>query len=515
MSESTPANSPAGDTATLETRHRGLLMIAVMGVSIIQFLDVTIATVALPHMQSSLGGTFDTIPWVLTSYIIAGVMFTPAVGWVSDRFGSRRVFLFAVAGFIAASMLCGVATSLPEMILFRSLQGVCTAFIGPMAQTIVFDINPPSKQANAVSVWGMVSMLAPISGPIVGGLICDNLSWRWVFFINLPIGIPALLILFWLLPSRQIASRKLDKFGFLALAVGLVALQLMLDRGQHKDWFDSIEIVVELIIIISAFWIFFIHTATTKNALFPAPLFKNTLFLTSLLLMFVLGLANVGVVSVLPMMYDSIWNYGPLDSGILLVPRGVGLLITMSIASQLMNRVDIRYLVSTGLVIVAVAMWMMSRWTIEMGQAPILISGFIQGMGLGLTVMPMNLAAFSTVQAAFRPDASSLFSLMRNIGGSFGISCIVTMISRNSQIGHAEIAANVTANSVPTIDPLPFAQRFGDAGTAMFRMIDLEVTRQALMTAYLDVFYLMAILMIVLGIAFLLVKPIRIGGNQT
>ncbi len=514
MSESIPDSSPIEDKPALETSHPGLLMVAVMGVSIIQFLDATIANVALPHMQATLGASLDTIAWVLTSYIIATVLMTPAVGWVSDRLGSRRVFLWSVAGFIVTSMLCGAAQTMFEMVLFRVLQGFCAAFIGPMAQTIMYDINPPSKQAAAVSLWGMVVMVAPICGPMLGGLLTESLNWRWVFYVNLPIGIPTLAILFWLLPSRPKADRKLDRFGFAMLVIALVSLQLLLDRGQSKDWFNSPEILIELLVALGAFWVYITHTLTTKNPLFPAGMLRNPSFLAAFFFMFVLGVANVALASVLPIMFQNVYGYGPWDTGLLLMPRGVGVIITMTIVGRIMHRVDARYLMIAGFCVASFALWMMSQWSLNMDRGPILLAGFIQGLGLGLTFMPMNVAAFAAVEPRYRPDASSLLNLMRSVGGSFGISLMVTYISRNTQTSHADIAGEITRFSLPGIDPLNFTDRFGQFGSAVWQMVDLEVSRQALMIAYIDNFYLMS--MVILGVAVMTMffKPIRVRLDQ-
>ena len=239
MSASTPAsNSLAGlaDRPLLEVRNRGLLLTAVMMVTVCQFLDATIANVALPHMQAALGAGVDSISWVLTSFIIAGAIAMPMTGWLSDKIGSRNLFIGATALFLIASAACGAATSLPAMIVFRIVQGTASAFMGPMTQTIMFDVSPPSKQAATMSQFGMLVMIAPISGPFLGGFLTDYLNWRWIFYVNLPIGIPALAVLWWLLPSRPAGQRRLDLFGFAFLGLGLGALQLILDRGQGEDW---------------------------------------------------------------------------------------------------------------------------------------------------------------------------------------------------------------------------------------------------------------------------------------
>lgn len=526
MSVSTPASSspenPAfaekpsfiEDKPALETKHRGLLIVAVMLVSIIQFLDVTIANVALPHMQSSLGATLDTISWVLTSYIIAGVLVTPIVGWLSDIIGSRLVFIAAVVGFLLASMLCGTATSLAQMVVFRGMQGVCAAFIGPMSQTIMLDINPPSKQPMAMSIWGLAVMIAPITGPMLGGLLTDTLNWRWVFYINVPIGIPTLAILIWQLPSRPILRRRLDTFGFFFLAAGLASLQLLLDRGQHQDWLHSREIVVELIIALSAFWIFMVHLMTTDKPLFPRALLKNSNFVSAFGFMFVLGIANVAIASILPTMYQSVFGYSAFDTGLLLMPRGVGVFITMMIGARIMSKMDIRYLVAAGYFVAGIAMWQMATWSLDMGRWPIIYTGFVQGLGLGCIFMPMNIAAFSTLEAKYRPDGTSLLNLMRNIAGSFGISAMVTMLARNTQTSHSDMAAHITSFSIPSIDPVSTAERFGEQGSAILQMIDGEINRQALMVAYIDNFHVISIFIFCVAASALLLRPMRIANGQ-
>ncbi|WP_317933176.1 DHA2 family efflux MFS transporter permease subunit [Halioxenophilus sp. WMMB6] len=511
MSESISADKGYQDRAALECKHPGLLMAAVIGVSVMQLLDVTIANVALPHMQSSLGATLDNITWVLTSFIIASVVATPVVGWLSDRVGSRTVFLWAVAGFLISSMLCGAATSLEEMVLFRIAQGISAAFVGPMSQTILLDTNPPSKHASAMSLWGAVVMVAPITGPMLGGFLTDTLNWRWVFYINLPLGIPTFIVLLWLLPSRAITDRRLDAVGALFLALALGTLQLILDRGQGLGWLGSKEIVLELVIMASAFWIFAVHTKTTQNALFPGELFKSSAFLGVFIFMFVLGVANVGIASILPTMYQTVWGYSAFDTGWLMMPRGIGVLISMTIVGRIMHKTDVRWLVSGGYMVAGFAMWQMSRWTLEMGQWPIVTSGFMQGLGLGFIFMPINVAAMSILKPEHRPDGSSLLNLMRNVGGSFGISVIVTMLSRNTQTSHADLAVHITDYTLPSIDIASMADRFAEYGSVIMYAIDAEINRQALMIAYIDNFYMMAFFILFVSLLPLFLKPVKLG----
>ncbi len=496
------------DKAVLEVKHRLILMWAVFCVSICQFIDATIGNVALPFMRNSLGASAETISWTLTSFITAGAIAMPITGWLSDRIGSRNLFMLSTALFLGASALCGAATSLPQMVAFRALQGVGAAFIGPLSQTIMFDINPPSKQTSAMSLWGMVVMIAPISGPFLGGFLTEYLNWRWVYYVNLPIGIPALAVIWWLLPSRPLALRRLDGFGFATIALGLGALQLLLDRGQGQDWLESPEIVIELIVAISATWIFVIHSATTPHPLFNRELYKNRNFVAGLGFMTVLGITNVALAAVLPTMYQTIYHYPVMQSGMLMAPRGIGVMTTMVLANRLLTRLDFRVMISFGYATAALGMFTMTSWSLDMGYDRLILSSFIQGLGLGCVFTPMNMVAFATLKPELRPDGSSLLSLFRNLGGSFGISFIVTMLARNQQTSHADLAAHVTNRVISGVDLGSVVERLPGVGSSALAMIDAEVNRQASMIAYLDNFYFLSwVLLAIAPLPFLLKKP--------
>lgn len=513
MSRSTPASSAAAavpaadfdDRPLLESRHRPLLLLAVMMVSICQFLDATIANVALPHMQAALGASSDTISWVLTSFIMAGAIFMPITGWLSDRIGSRNLFIGSTALFLLASAACGASTSLAQMVAFRAIQGVSAAFLGPMTQTIMFDISPPSKQAQTMSTFGMLVMVAPISGPFLGGFLTDYLNWRWIYYVNLPLGIPALLLLWWLLPSRPIVRRRLDYFGFATLGLALGALQLVLDRGQPKDWLASPEIIVEGMFALSLFWIYLVHTRTARSPLFNRELFRNPHFVLSLAFMTVMGLTNVALSSVLPTMYQTIYGYPVVDSGLLMAPRGVGVIITSQLTTWLLTRVDFRYLIVLGYLVASSSIFMMTTWSLDMDWHRIAYASFIQGLGLGMVFAPMNLVAFATIRPELRPDGASLLSLFRNLGGSLGISAIVTMLARNQQIAHADIAATL---HMPPVNLAGVVTGLPAIAPAVSEMVNAEVSRQAMMIAYLDNFTMLAWLVLAMApLPLLLKKP--------
>lgn len=504
--------APADDKPLLETKHRPLLLLGVILVSVCQFLDATIAAVALPNMRAALGASSESISWVLTSFIITTAIATPLTGWMSDRFGSRNLFIGATLLFLLSSAACGASSSLAAMLVFRGLQGIAAAFIGSMTMMIMYDVSRPSQQPMTMAYFSMIVMVAPITGPFLGGLLTEYLNWRWIFYINLPLGIPALILLWWLLPSRPIDRRRLDMFGFAAIAVGLGSLQLLLDRGNHQDWFDSWEIIVEAVIAASAFWIFFIHTRTAKSPLFNPAIYKNGNFMVGLAFMGIMGLTVTGLSSVLPMMFQTIYGYPVVDAGLMMAPRGLGVMITSLIAGRLFRLFDFRYLIALGYLTVSGSIWITTGWSLDMDSSPILLAAFVQGLGFGLIVAPMNQMAFATLAPLLRPDGSSLMALFRSFGGSVGISVIVTMLARNQQTAHEDLASHVTSGTVPGVDLSAMADRMAGQGGAMMSVIDGEVNRQALMIAFLDNFYWLAWLVLAFTVMpFFIKKPARMG----
>ncbi|WP_328799560.1 DHA2 family efflux MFS transporter permease subunit [Sandaracinobacteroides hominis] len=499
---------PDEERPALHTRNRPLLAFGVMAATIMQILDTTIANVAVPHMQAALGATADTITWVLTSYIIASAVALPLTGWLSDRFGSRNLFLVGVFGFVAASMLCGLATSLNQMVAFRLLQGVMGAFIMPLSQTVMMDINPKSRQASAMAIWGMGVMIGPILGPVIGGWLTEYYNWRWCFYVNVPIGIGCFAILWALLPTREQSIRRFDIFGFAMLAIALSSFQLMLDRGQTMDWFSSWEVRIEAIVMVSAAWMFGIHMATAREPMFDRHIFANRNLMMGMLFMAVNGMLMTATLALLPPLLQGLYGYPVLTTGVLLMPRGVGILISMFVTSRLIARgMDPRILVALGLIVAAQSLHQMSGWSPEMGSTPFIVSGLVQGLGMGLVFMPLNLLAFATLPPKYRTDGSSLLTLFRSIGGSAGISLVTVMLARNVQVNHMELGGKVTGYSISSVDP-GMASALGSAGETVTAMLDAAVNQQALMIAYLDDFKLMMFLTLAaLPLVMLLQRP--------
>ncbi|MEW4466918.1 DHA2 family efflux MFS transporter permease subunit [Parasphingorhabdus sp. JC815] len=501
------SNDP--NVAALPVNNRLLLTIAAMLGNIMQILDSTIANVALPHMQAGLGATLDTVTWVLTSYILATAIAIPITGWISDRIGSRKLFLLSIAGFTASSLLCATATNIEMLVIFRVIQGLSGAFIMPLSQTVMLDINPPKDHPKAMAIWGMGVMIAPITGPIIGGYLTDNFSWPWIFLINVPIGIITFTMLWTLLPSKPIARRKFDVFGFTLFAIFIASFQLMLDRGNGEDWFDSWEIIIEFGLAAAALWMFTVHMMTSKNTFLSRDLFKDRNLVTAMLLMIVAGVAMFSVMALLPPMLQNIYHYTPTDAGILLAPRGVGVFLGMAIASRLATIVDARWVVAGGMALASYSAWMMTGWSLSMNHWPIISSGLVQGLGMGALFVTMNILGFSTLPPALRTDGASMLNLSRTIGGSIGIAVFVGLLSRNWQISHADVAANVTEARLSPLSPA-LISRFGQYGDQAMTMIDGEVNRQALMIAYIGDFWLIAVATaICVPLVFLMKKPQR------
>lgn len=472
-----------------EVAHRGMITVSIMLATVMQVLDTTIANVALPHMQGSLSAAQDTITWVLTSYIVASAIMTPATGWIADRIGLKRLFLASVAGFTVTSMLCGLAGSLGQMVLFRILQGVFGAALVPLSQSVLLDINPKERHGSAMAMWGAGIMVGPIIGPTLGGWLTDTLDWRWVFYINLPVGMLAFAGILAFLPESPTRRRGFDFFGFAMLSIAVGAFQLMLDRGEQRDWFGSTEILVEGALALSAAWVFVIHTATAQESFLNPKLLRDRNFVLGIGFIFVIGIILLATMALLPPMLQQLMGYPSITTGLVLAPRGVGTMISMLVVGRLVQKVDARILILVGLALTAWSLQRMTGFDMTMDRTPIVVSGVIQGLGLGLVFVPLSTLAFATLEPALRTDAASLFSLMRNLGSSVGISMVSTLLSQNTQVNHASLAEHVTATG-RALEGIPITQ-LGPGTAAALSYLNAEVTRQAAMIAYLDDFRLM------------------------
>jgi len=459
--------------------------------SIMSALDTTIANVALPRIQGSVSATQDQITWVLTSYIVAAAIMTPLSGWLAGQIGRKQVFLYSVAGFTVASMLCGVAQSLPQIVLARLIQGLCGAALIPLSQAVLLDINPPARHARAMAVWVMGATLGPIIGPALGGWLTEDYNWRWVFYINVPFGILAFLGIMSFLPQAAIRKSRFDFFGFSTLSVAIASLQIMLDRGQLKDWFTSAEIWIEAVVAAVAFYWFVIHMLTTTEQRFVSPgLFKDRNFLTGNVVIFVVGAVLYATLALLPPLLQDLLNYPVVTTGLVTAPRGAGTLAAMFIVGRLMGKVDIRLIIATGFALAAVSSWQMTGFDVQMDSTRVVWSGVLQGLGTGFVYVPLAAATFATLTPALRNEGTAIFSLTRNLGSSIGISVVNTLLTRNTQIMHATLAEHVGRYSSVLRAQMP------DGAPSLRTMAGLNatVTGQAAMIAYNNDFRLMMML---------------------
>jgi len=468
-----------------------LITVSVMLATIMQALDTTIANVALPHMQGTLSATQDQISWVLTSYIVAAGIMTPATGFLSQRFGRKRLFVWSVIGFTAASLLCGAAFTLNQIVLYRLLQGVFGAALVPLSQAILLDTFPREQHGKAMAMWGVGVMIGPILGPTLGGLLTEYYNWRWVFLINLPFGILALSgILAFVPETPKDPNRPFDVMGFAFLAIAIGALQMMLDRGELQAWFESTEIVIEGLIAALALYMFIAHMFTHHQPFLDRHLFIDRNFVTGLVFIFIIGIILLATMALLPPFLQHLKGYPVVTTGYLLAPRGIGTMFSMMLVGRVMGKIDTRALILAGLALTSLSLWQMGRFSLDVTEYMLVESGVIQGLGLGLIFVPLSTMTFSTLAPHLRTEAAAMFSLMRNIGSSIGISIVTALLSRNSQINHAGIGEHVSVYN-PLMHAPYLPQSWSLDTTAGLLALDNEVNRQAAGIAYINDFVLM------------------------
>eukprot|EP01037_Dinobryon_pediforme_P012007 gene12007-12097_t len=476
--------------------HRGAITACVILAVIMQALDTTIANVALPYIQGSVSASADQINWVLTSYIVAAAIMTPPSGWLAGRFGRKRVLLVSVAGFVVASILCGLAQSLVQIVGFRLLQGFFGAALVPLSQSILLDIYTPEERGSAMALFGVSVMVGPVLGPVIGGWLTENLNWRYVFYINLPIGLITFAgIWVFVTETKLNLSSKLDWMGFGMLSLTIAALQLFLDRGEQLDWFSSGEIALEALVCAIAAYLFVVHTATSRASFVNLSLFKDRNFAVGMLFIFLVGITYLASLALMTPYLQTLMQYPVTTAGIVMGPRGLGTMACMFLVGRLIGRVDTRILLATGLALTAWAMWKMSGWTPDISQWTIVSVGFVQGAGLGFLFVPLTTVTFSTLPADLRAAGTGLYNLSRNIGSSVGISIVSALLVENTQINHADIATSVTQTNRAFDNPT-IAHVWNPLTAAGRAALDAQITNQATIIAYIDDFKFMMILAI-------------------
>ncbi|RIK97931.1 MAG: EmrB/QacA family drug resistance transporter [Proteobacteria bacterium] len=488
------AAAPFAASSAVPGLRRNMVTICAMTATIMQALDTTIANVALPYMQGSLSASQEQVNWVLTSYIVAAAIMTAPVGWIANRFGRKRVFVICASGFTAASVLCGLSQDITQIVIARLLQGVFGAALVPLSQAAMLDNYPLHERAKAMAIWGMGVMMGPIMGPWLGAWLTETYSWHWVFFVNLPFGaITVAGLMVFMDETRLDRELRFDWFGFAALAVGIGALQLALDRGEQLGWLESPEIVAELIVAAVGFYYFFAHSLTTERPFVQFAIFKDRNFVTGCLFMVVVGIVLFSTMALGSLLFQNAYGYPILDAGLLLATRGSGTFVAMMLVGRLMRHFEARTLIICGLGLIAVTLYDMTLWTADIPVRTIVINSIIQGFGLGLVFVPLTTAAFLTLPEQLRTDGTAMLTLARNVASSIGISVMVAELTQNARHAHAVLVEHVT----PFNDALKMPDVAGiinlntNAGRALMDMI---VSAQAQIIAFSQDFELVALI---------------------
>lgn len=490
--------------------HRGLLTFAITLGPLMQVLDSSIMSVALRHMQGTLSAAQDQIAWVLTSYLVAVAIMTPLSGVLSTKFGRKRVFLVSIAGFVIASMMSGMSDTLTEILILRFVQGFFGAALVPVSQSMMLDIYPREDFGVAMAWWGVGIMFGPVFGPTLGGYITEYYTWRWVFYLNLPVGVLAFLMILALAPESRDRSRPFGYLGFMALALGMVALQLLLDRGERLDWFTSPQIVVLAgMALVGLYW-FAINTATSRRPFIEGAVLRDKNFVISMVLKALFGAVLIGMLALIPPFLQNLAGYPVITTGLVMAPRGIATMMAALTAGRLVKRVDPRRLICSGMVITALSTWHMSTFTASVAPAEVFVTNLVQGFGFGFFFVPLTTVSFSTLARSHRDVGTGLFALAGNIGKGIGVSALVAYLVRNSQANHSSLVEYATPfNKALGHVPLPESWSFiHPQGLAAFNMV---ISKQASLIAYVNDFRLLAVVILVCApLVYLMSNPLHI-----
>ena len=464
--------------------RRNMVTICAMTATIMQALDTTIANVALPYMQGSLSASQDQINWVLTSYIVAAAIMTAPVGWIANRFGRKRIFIICSGGFTIASVLCGLAQDINQMVLFRLLQGVFGAALVPLSQAVMLDSYALHERPKAMSIWGMGVMMGPIMGPSLGAWLTETYSWHWVFFVNLPFGIVTVLgLLAFMDETKANRDLRFDWFGFAALAVGIGSMQVALDRGEQLGWLESNEIIAEFIVSIIGFYYFFAHSLTTAKPFIQFAIFKDRNFIGGCVFMAVMGLVLFSTMALSSPYLQNVIGYPIITAGLLLASRGCGTFVAMMLVGRMMRYIEARTLIISGLSLTCLSLFYMTGWTDQTGVPEIVTLSIVQGFGFGLVFVPLSTVAFLTLPNHLRTDGTSMLTLLRNVASSIGISIVIAQLTEGGRRVYAVLNEHVTpfnhAMQMPNVRGM--IDMTTDAGRAL---ADVMLSLQAQIIAF-------------------------------
>ena len=489
-----------------------VVAIAVMFATFMEVLDTTVVNVSLPHIASSMSATTDEATWALTSYLVANAIVLPMTGWLASTFGRKRLLMLSITGFTLSSFLCGMAPNLASLIVFRIIQGTTGGALQPLSQAVLLESFRPEDRGRAMGFWGLGIVVAPILGPVVGGWLTETYSWRWVFYINLPVGIVSIVMTRLFVfdpPYLRRASSSVDYWGIGMLAVGIGALQYVLDTGQREDWFESQTITMLAVIAAITLVALIVHELRTPEPIVDLRVFKDRSYAVGVFLMTVLGFVLYGSLVLLPLMLQTLLGYPSLEAGLAMAPRGVGSLLMMPTVGLLIGRFDPRRLLVIGLVVGGTTLLWLGGLNLQAGYWDIFWPQFLQGMGMALLFVPLTTVSMANIPPQRMGYATSIFNLMRNLGGSVGIAVTGTLLTRHRQVAGAVLGEHVTASDPVSQAMLQqaiagFMASGADVVTATQRayiVLQAMITRQAAMVSFVGIFRL-------LGVVFLVMLPL-------
>ena len=491
---------------------RLFLTLAVMAATVIQVLDTTIVNVALPHMAGELSASLDQISWVLTSYIVASSIVMPMTGYLTDRLGRRRYLLISIAGFVIASALCGIATSLGEIVLFRLLQGVFGASLVPLSQAIMVDSYPMHERGKALAIWGMGVMVAPILGPTLGGWLTETVNWRWNFYINVPVGIVSFLLAARHVPDTPVKDRGMDWWGLVFLAMFIGGLQYVLDRGQQEDWFSSPAIRASALALAAGLVLFVVHSIVSKrHTLIDLRIFTDRNFAAASIVGGAMGLSLYGGMLLQPVLFENVLQYPTFDTGLAMMPRGFGSLLSMLLVGRLVGRVGAKPLIYFGIATGLLGAWMMTRSGFDTTASSMIVPLVLQGIGVGFVFVPLSAIAFATLPKALTAEAAGVYSLIRSIGSSIGISIVSVALTRGAQASWGVLRGYVDpyrAEVRQYLDPL----HLGAHGRGL-ALIAQQTALQAQMLGLLHAFWVIVVSFVVMIPLVMMLRPPARGGG--
>ena len=498
-----------------------LIAISVMFGTFMEVLDTTVVNVSLPHIAGNLSATPEEATWALTSYLVANAIVLPMTGWLASYFGRKRLLMASVIGFTTASFFCGLAPTLAWLVIFRIIQGLTGGVLQPVSQAVMLEAFPPSQRGKAMGIWGLGVVVAPLLGPVLGGWLTDNYSWRWVFYINIPVGIASIIMtkLFIFDPSYiRRSTGRVDTWGIGMLAVGVGALQLVLDKGQQEDWFASNWIVSLTILSAVMLVVFIIHELRTPNPVLLLRVFKERTYSAGVFLMTALGFVLYGSLVLLPLFLQTVLGYPAIEAGISMAPRGLGSFIAMPLIGLLIAKIDPRKLLCCGLLGGSVTLFALGSLNLQVGYWDIFWPQFLQGVSMGLIFVPLTTVTMSLIKREEMGNATSLFNLMRNLGGSVGIATVATMLGRNARAQYGIIGTHVSGYD-PSVQVLLDRIRNGfisrgmdvtSAGQTAYAAMAGMIRQQAMMVAFVQLFRVLSLVFaIVIPFVFIMKRPKR------